>query len=232
MASLIKISPEYPRIPHFNKEISNMTHDDVSLDYDVRFPVDCYVEEKIDGSSMGVSWYNDGPVLRNRSNILNKGYSKIRTPAKAQFKSAWNWLHDHKKDIQKVSDELMSDITIFGDWMFAYHSVKYDKLPDWFIAYDIWVVEDHKFLSPKKVEELLSKTGIYYITPVKTTLNSVQDVIKYSEMKSDYTDGVREGIVIKTTEGDYTKDVYKVVNKFFTRREDFNDKLIKNIIKK
>jgi len=24
-----KVSPEYQRIPHFNKEISNMTHDDI-----------------------------------------------------------------------------------------------------------------------------------------------------------------------------------------------------------
>lgn len=49
-------------------------------------------------------------------------------------------------------------------------------------------------------------------------------------MKSDYTNGVREGIVIKTVEGDFVKDTYKIVNKHFDRREDFNDKLIKNSI--
>lgn len=78
MKSLTKynISPEYIRIPHFNKDISNMTFDDIELDTPVQFPLECYEEEKIDGASMGISWYKDGPILRNRNHILNKGFSK------------------------------------------------------------------------------------------------------------------------------------------------------------
>src|SRR5574343_2059098 len=133
MSKLIDISPEYPRIPHLDKNISQMTHDD-ELCNGVSYPIIGYIQEKIDGSNMGVSWNDDAPILRNRKHILKKGYSKIRTPAKEQFKSDWNWVHDHKKDIQKVSDLLMSEITIYGDWMFAYHSVKYNKLPDWFVS--------------------------------------------------------------------------------------------------
>ena len=228
MINLKNISPEYPRIPHLDKEISQMTHDDILSDNAIVYPIEGYVQEKIDGANMGASWYDGSAVLRNRSHILKKGYSKIRTPAKEQFKSAWNWINDHRKDIIMVSEALMSEITIYGEWMIAQHSIAYNRLPDWFIAYDIWVVEDNKFLSPVKVDELLSKTNISYIKPYKATLNNVADVIKWSEMKSDYTDGVREGIVIKTVEGDFVKDSYKVVNKHFNRREDFNDVLIKN----
>lgn len=229
MSNLRKISPDYPRIPHMDKSISQMTHDDILLD-GYKYPIDCYVQEKMDGSNMGVSWYDEAPILRNREHILHKGYSKIRTPAKAQFKSAWNWVHDHKKEIQKISDDLMSEITIYGEWMFAYHSIKYNKLPDWFIAYDIWIVEDNRFLSPSLVEDILSKTSISYIRPYKTTLNSVEDVIKWAELPSDYTDGVREGVVIKTVDGIYAEDFFKVVNKHFIRRNNFNDELIKNIL--
>ncbi len=227
MINLKNIAPDYPRIPHLDKSISKMTHDDILVD-GFNYPIDGYMQEKIDGSNMGVSWYDNAPVLRNRNNILKKGYSKIRTPAKAQFKSAWNWVHDHKYDIIKVSDELMSEITIYGEWMYAYHSIEYNQLPDWFIAYDIWVVEDNKFLSPRIVEKILSETNIFYIKPYKVSIQNVDDVIKLSELKSDFTDGVREGMVIKTEDGDYIKDVYKVVNKFFNRRDDFNDKLIRN----
>jgi hypothetical protein len=205
-----------------------MTHDDILSEDKISYPIDCYVQEKIDGANLGVSWRKNGPIVRNRNNILKKGYSKIHTPAKEQFKSTWNWVHDNRKDIQLVSDILMSEIAIYGEWMWAYHSIKYDRLPDWFIAYDIWVVEDHKFLSPKKVEDLLSKTDISYIKPYKTVLTSIGDVVRLSEMKSDYTNGIREGIVIKTVEGDFFKNSYKVVNKHFDRREDFNEKLIKN----
>ena len=180
--------------------------------------------------SLGVSWYKNGPIVRNRNNILKKGYSKIHTPSKEQFKSTWNWVHDKRKDIQLISEILMSEITIYGEWILAQHSIRYTKLTDWFIAYDIWVVEDNKFLSPKKVEDLLSKTNIKYIKPYKILLENVDDVIKWSEMKSDYTEGIREGVVIKTVDSDFVKKTYKVVNKYFNRRENFNEVLIKNCL--
>ena len=122
----------------------------------------------------------------------------------------------------------MSEVTLYGEWMRVYHSVKYNKLPDWFIAYDIWVVEDRRFLAPNIVEDILSKTSISYIKPHKTVLSNVENVIKWSELQSDYTDGTREGIVIKTIDEIHIKDFFKVVNKHFNRRDNFNDELIKN----
>lgn len=216
------ISPDYPRIPHLDKKISNMTHDDILSDNSIAYPIDGYVQEKIDGANLGISWYKNGPIVRNRNNILKKGYSKIHTPAKEQFKSTWNWVHDNRKDIIMLSETLMSEITIYGEWMNFKHSIFYNKLPDIFIAYDIWVVEDNKFLSPEKVKSLLSKTNISYINAYRVILQNVEDVIKWSEMPSDYRDGIREGIVIKTVEGDYIKNIYKVVNKYFERISDFN----------
>lgn len=155
-----KVSPEYQRIPHFNKEISNMTHDDIQLESKVDFPINCWVQEKIDGANLGISWLNDGPIVRNREHILSKGYTKIKTPAKKQFTSTWNWVHAHEDDIKEVEKTWQSPITIYGEWMFAQHSLHYDKLPDLFIAYDIWSVEDEKFLAPDLVQSLLDKTEI------------------------------------------------------------------------
>lgn len=226
-----KISPEYPRIPHFNKEISNMTHDDISLDTPVSFPIDCHFQEKIDGSNCRISWNNDGPILGNRSHILKKGYSKIKTPAKIQFKSAWNFVHKHEDDIKEISKLWESPITIFGEYMFASHSIFYDKLPDVFVAYDIYSVEDMKFLSPVIFEKLIRRTSISYIVPHKKIINSINEIVDISEMESDYRSGIREGIVIKTTDGLFCDKSFKVVNKFFKRRDDFNDvDIIKNII--
>ena len=225
-----QIAPDYNRIPHFNKEISNMTHDDIELELDIKFPIDCWVQEKIDGANLGVSFVDDAPILRNKEHILKKGYSKIKTPAKKQFTSAWNWLHAHKEDIQLVSKLWQSPITIYGEWLFAQHSLNYDKLPDLFIAYDIWSVEDNNYLAPNIVEELLSQTSIKYIKPQQVTLNSIQDIIELSETQSDYRTGLREGIVIKHADGRFCTQMYKVVNKYFQRREGFNEELIKNTL--
>jgi len=221
------IAPDYWRIPHFNKEISNMTHDDIELESPIDFPLECYVQEKVDGANMGISW-SDGPILRNRSHILKKGYIKRDTPAKLQFRPAWNWLHQHEDDIKLISELCYSPVTIYGEWLYAKHSIYYDKLPDLFLAYDIWSVEDREFLSPEIVSELLDKTNIKYIKSNKITIKSINDVIKLSEFKSQYRDGMTEGIVIKTSNGRFVDKCFKVVNKHFERREDFNENLLKN----
>lgn len=230
MRNLKNIAPDYWRIPHFNKEISNMTHDDIALDSPMVFPFECYVQEKVDGANMGISW-NDGPILRNRSHILKKGYIDRNTPAKLQFRPAWNWLHKHEKDIKLISDICYSPITVFGEWMYAEHSISYNLLPDLFLAYDIWSVEDSNFLSPDIVEDLLDKTSIKYIKSKKVIINSIEDIIELSKMKSEYRDGLSEGIVIKTKDGRFVDKIFKVVNNHFKRREDFNTNLVKNIIK-
>lgn len=208
-----------------------MTHDDILFEHNIQFPIEGYVFEKVDGANMGISWYNDGPILRNRNHILKKGYSKIRTPAKEQFKSAWNWLHDHKKDIEFIKNELMSEITIYGEWMNFSHSILYDKLPDIFLAYDIWVVEDRRFISPIIFEDLMNQTNIKFIKPIKIRFDNIEDVIFASERLSNYRDGICEGIVFKSVDGRFVGDTWKVVNKYFERRDDFNiTDPIKNIM--
>lgn len=221
------IAPDYWRIPHFNKEISNMTHDDIELESPIDLPLECFIQEKVDGANMGVSW-QDGPILRNRNHILKKGYIKRDTPAKLQFRPAWNWLHKHEDEIKMISDLCYSPITIYGEWMLAKHSIYYDKLPDLFLAYDIWIAEDQEFLSPEIVSDLLSKTSISYIKSEKIIIESVSEIVKLSEDISNYREGIREGIVIKTSNGRFVDKCFKVVNSKFERRQDFNESLIKN----
>jgi atypical dual specificity phosphatase len=221
------IAPDYWRIPHFNKEISNMTHDDIELESPIDLPLECFIQEKVDGANMGVSW-QDGPILRNRNHILKKGYIKRDTPAKLQFRPAWNWLHKHEDEIKMISDLCYSPITIYGEWMLAKHSIYYDKLPDLFLAYDIWSAEDQEFLSPEIVSDLLSKTSISYIKSEKIIIESVSEIVKLSEDISSYREGIREGIVIKTSNGRFVDKCFKVVNSKFERRQDFNESLIKN----
>ena len=225
------IAPEYPRIAHIDRFVSNMTHDDIVFEDDIKYPLSCWVQEKIDGANLGVSW-TSGPVVRNRNNVLQKGYSAKETPSKLQFRPVWNWAHAHGEDIRRISEECYSQVTIYGEWMNFKHSLDYNKLPDIFIAYDIYSVEDRKYLAPDVVDQLLSKTNIKYIKPHKVVFNNRDEIVAYSERPSDYRDGRREGIVVKTSNGRFVGSVFKVVNKYFVRREDFNEVIIKNTFKK
>ncbi len=223
-----RVAPDYPRIPHLSKDISNMSNDDIVLS-DVTFPLAAEYQEKVDGANLGISWNNDGPVVRNRNFVLNKGYSKINTPSKRQFVNTWQWIHKHEEDIKQVIDRWMAPLTIYGEWMWAKHSIGYDKLPDLFLAYDIWSPLDNKFVSVTKMEELLSGTNIKYIPSIKKQFSSIQDVKETSELKSQYRDDYAEGIVMKICSDRWLEKTYKVVNKFYVRRDNFNEEeLIKN----
>ena len=206
-----------------------MTHDDIQVESKIKFPLTGWVQEKLDGANMGCSW-TSGPVIRNRNNILKKGYIKKETPAKLQFRSSWNWLHAHNEDIQSLSKSLMTPVSLYGEWMYAKHSIYYDKLPDLFIAYDIYLPEENEWLSPDLFELEMSKTNIRFIKPELKTFKDMSEIVIESEKPSKYRNGVREGIVIKISDGRKVIQSFKIVNKFFERREDFNEELIKNKI--
>ena len=169
--NLYSLAPEYPRIPHLDKKISNMTHDDIQIEDKIQFPITGWVQEKLDGANLGVSW-TSGPVIRNRNNILKKGYIKKETPA--------------------------------NEW-----------------------------LAPDKFESEMSQTNINFIKPELKIFNDISDVVRESEKPSNYRNGIREGIVIKLSDERKVVSSFKIVNKYFDRREDFNQELIRNsLIKK
>ncbi len=229
MKHLKYIAPDYPRIPHVGD--SNMTADDIKYTENITFPFTCYAGEKVDGANSAISWYDDAPILRNRNHVLKKGFD-AKTPAKRQFLSAWNYVHEHKKDIEKIIDIYGSQLCVYGEWMFAEHSIAYDKLPDLFIAYDIYSPEEGNFLSPEVVEKLLVETNIKFIKFEIVTFRDFDDIRILGEAPSSYRVGMREGIVLKTVKDTYVDKTFKFVNKHFVRREGFNDELRKNIVKK
>jgi atypical dual specificity phosphatase len=127
----------------------------------------------------------------------------------------------------------MTPITVYGEWLYAKHSIYYDKLPDLFIAYDIYIPEDDEWLAPDKFESEMSQTNINFIKPELKIFNNISDVVRESEKPSEYRNGIREGIVIKLSDERKVVSSFKIVNKYFDRREDFNQELIRNsLIKK
>jgi hypothetical protein len=34
--------------------------------------------------------------------------------------------------------ETLGDLVLFGEWCASFHTVRYDALPDWFLAFDVY----------------------------------------------------------------------------------------------
>ena len=47
---------------------------------------------------------------------------------------------------------------MYGEWLYAKHTVYYDALPHYFLEFDIYDKEQAIFLSTKKRKELLGST--------------------------------------------------------------------------
>lgn len=216
-----KVSPEYPRIPHLIGR-SNLYDDDIEVN--IKYGFDAYVQEKVDGSNCGISWAADGPILRNRKHVLRKGFP-CTTPAKMQFVPAWNWLHEREDDLRNIMYNWEGQVTIYGEWMFAKHSIGYEKLPDYFLAYDIWSCDEKKFISPNVCKHLLEGTSIQWIDAQKIRVNSFNDLKTILDEPSDYREGSKEGIVVKKTDGDWITKTFKVVRNDFKRADEtWNEK--------
>ena len=212
-----KVSPEYPRIPHLMGK-SNLYDDDIEIN--VTFGFDAYVQEKVDGANCGISWL-DGPILRNRKHVLRKGFERD-TPAKKQFVPAWNWLHEKEDDLKEIMNRWQGQVTVYGEWMFAKHSIGYEKLPDYFLAYDVWSCDENKFISPNVCRELFKGTGIEWIEAEKLNIQSFGDLKSILDSVSKYRDGVKEGIVIKRPDATdkWIDETFKVVRSDFERADD------------
>jgi atypical dual specificity phosphatase len=122
------------------------------------------VEEKIDGANLGVSMADDFSLrFQNRSHFVN-------ATTAAQWSQLDAWASQNSADLYTLLAPFTNDDgaivrrVLFGEWMYARHSVAYNKLPAYFVAFDI--AENGELLSVQRRNELLAETAIPVIARV------------------------------------------------------------------
>lgn len=106
------------------------------------------VEEKVDGANCGVSFGPDfGLLLQSRGHYLTGG------PRERQFALLKQWagaLAD------RLLDRLETRYVVYGEWLYAKHSVYYDALPHYFMEFDVLDTTTGEFLDTPRRAELLA----------------------------------------------------------------------------
>lgn len=194
------------------------------------------LEEKIDGANCGISFGKDGRLyLQSRGHFLSGGYGE------RQFDMLKVWAECFREELWQV---LGDRYVMYGEWMFAKHTVFYDRLPHYFMEFDIFDKEEQQFFSTAKRREILAQTPFIKSVPVLEAgryerLSDITRLIGHSNFISEdpaeslreqcekygvdtertrgQTDleGIMEGIYIKVEEGDYTVDRLKYVRHSF-----------------
>lgn len=201
---------KFPRTPHLaNLGSSSVRDDKVFTDIERAEFLECEItlEEKIDGANLGISFDSEGNViLQNRGNI-------VYPPYLGQWKEIEKWL-DIRLDA--LFDALGTDRIMFGEWCYAIHSIAYNSLPDWFIAFDVFDKRKARFFSIKRRNELIEKAGLHAIRQIMRGVFSLDEIVALMG-KSAYGDELIEGIYLRADDGDWLKQRAKLVREEFTQ---------------
>ena len=163
------------------------------------------IEEKVDGANLGISYDESGNIRAQ-----NRG-AYLQFPYLGQWKKLSSWL-------TPKADELFGQLTdryiLFGEWCYAQHSVIYDRLPDWFLGFDIFDKRSVKFLSCPRRDAIFRDIGICKIPVIKKgcfTLPELKRTLSISRL----SDNPAEGIYLRFDQGDWLKQRAKLVRPEF-----------------
>jgi hypothetical protein len=144
---------KYPRTPHLFG--SKGADDDKHLGETEsnRFIADdsLIVEEKLDGTNVGIHITDDGEmVLQCRGHLITEGMH----PQYDLFKQ---WALVKRFTLEQ---RLKNRFILFGEWVYARHSIWYRELPHYFFEFDIYDKEQHCFLDLERRRAILDGAGI------------------------------------------------------------------------
>ncbi|MFZ4627548.1 MAG: RNA ligase family protein [Blastocatellia bacterium] len=163
------------------------------------------VEEKIDGANLGLSFDSEGDVhAQNRA-------ARLHLPGSGQWKKLGDWLTPRLETLfECLSDELI----LFGEWCYAQHSVYYDRLPDWFLGFDLYDKRAGRFLSSARRDALFGRMGIEPVPVLARghfTFLEIQKLISTSQ----FADQPAEGLYLRFDEDDWLAQRAKLVRAAF-----------------
>jgi hypothetical protein len=140
---------KYPRTYHIVG--SGLQRDDAPSDgvpFDALRGRHFVVEEKMDGANCAVSFNANGMLrLQSRGHYLTGG------PRERQFALLKQWAQRFNQQMRRV---LSDRYVMYGEWVYAKHTVFYTDLPHYFLEFDILDTVAGTFLSTSRRRELLS----------------------------------------------------------------------------
>lgn len=164
---------KYPRTPHIqgsrlqpgDEDLRQRPFSDIAGKHVV-------LEEKIDGANSAISFTDDGELrLQSRGHFLMGGYRERHYDLMKQWGAV-------QKD--RLYVVLGHQYIMYGEWMYAKHSIYYDALPHYFMEFDVLDRENGKFLDTPSRHELLKDLPICHVPVLASSIfNCMEEILKY-----------------------------------------------------
>lgn len=194
------------------------------------------IEEKMDGANSAISFDSNGRLL-----LQSRGHYLVGGAREAQFYLFKTWAHRYTMELWEV---LTERYVMYGEWLYAKHTIFYTNLPHYFLEFDIYDKTTGTFLSTEQRARL--RAIMPFVIPVKVlyagkadTLQSLTSLIGPSHFIGDHhldrlraicqdkgldatralqetdSSSLMEGLYIKVEEEDIVKERYKYVRASF-----------------
>lgn len=232
---------KYPRTPHLEGSRLQPGDEDLSqIPFSEIVGRHLVVEEKIDGANSAVSFGSGGALLlQSRGHYLTGGWRERHYDL---FKQ---WAGVHRDALYAV---LGGRYIMYGEWMYAKHTVYYDALPHYFLEFDVLDRETGRFLDTPSRRALLAPLPVIsvpvlaqgsfqdksallallgpsrYITPAH--IRHLREDARKLDLdedrqcrETDASDSM-EGLYLKVEEGGQVADRLKFVRASFTQTVD------------
>lgn len=144
---------KYPRTPHLEGSRLQPGDEDLSqIHFSEIKGKHLVVEEKCDGANSAISFTENGELLlQSRGHYLTGGYRE------RYYNLMKQWANVHREAFYRV---LRSRYIMYGEWMYAKHSVFYDALPHYFLEFDILDRENGRYLDTPSRKKLTAQLPI------------------------------------------------------------------------
>ena len=167
------------------------------------------VEEKVDGANCGLSVGPDGRLrAQSRGNFLAPGRCHD------QWDPLWPWLAERR---ERLAVALGRERMLYGEWCFAKHTLPYEALPDWFLAFDVFEPATGLFWSCDRRNEFLASVGISPTPELfrgRLPANRIEELIGQSRLGASHM----EGIYLRREDSDALVSRAKVVGAEFKQQ--------------
>ena len=113
------------------------------------------------------------------------------------------------------------ELIAFGEWCAARHSLDYDHLPDWWLAFDVYDRSTKAFFSAAQRDSWVSAAGVVGVARLyrgRITLGGLQRLL--TDALSRYRAGPLEGLVIRQDRGEIAGPRAKLVRPEFVQAID------------
>ena len=139
---------KYPRTPHIEGSRQQPGDEDLdSIPFSAIANEYVVIEEKVDGANAAISFDTEGQLL-----LQSRGHYLTGGSRERHFNLFKQWAHSH---YAALWDVLGDRYILYGEWLYAKHTVFYDKLPHYFLEYDLLDRTNGQFLSTAARRKLL-----------------------------------------------------------------------------